>query len=324
MTILFETQHFVADGAGWDLALRRVAKRGTPRGRPVLIVPGYGMNSFIFGFHPTGLSMEEHLADAGLEVFSVDLRGQGRSVPHEGARPDWGLGELAVDDLGVVIRRVLEVTTTRAQEVDLVGVSLGASLSFAHLACVQDAPVRCLVSMGGLVTWVKIHPLLRLAFGSPALAGAVRMKNTRALARRLLPIAAERAPSLLSVYLHAESTDLTRAHEMAETVEDPNPRVNRQIAMWMRRRELVVRGVNVSRAVPKMKNPFLCFVARNDGIVPPATARWPYDRIGSSDRVLVEVGTSDIPIAHADLFISRIAPDEVFTPLAKFLLQRQT
>lgn len=329
MTLLYESERFIADGAGWDLALKRVVKKDGPRrGRPALIVPGYGMNSFIFGFHPQGPSMEEALASAGVEVFSVDLRGQGRAVARAGARGvstargDWGLGELAQDDLKVAIGRVLEVTSTGAKEVDLIGVSLGASLVFAHLALEPRAPVRCVVSMGGLVTWVKIHPLIKLAFSSPALAGAVRFKKTRALARRLLPLVATHAPSALSLYVHAESSDLSRADVLTQTVEDPQPRINKQIALWIKERELVVRGVNVSRAVPKMQHPLQCFVAMNDGVVPPETARWPYDAIGSSDKELVRVGSEKIPIAHADLFISKIANEEVFGPLARFLTAR--
>jgi pimeloyl-ACP methyl ester carboxylesterase len=321
MTILFETEKFIADGAGWDLALKRVTTKEA-RGRPVLIVPGYGMNSFIFGFHPSGLSMEEHLASMGLEVFSVDLRGQGNARAREGASHNWGLGDLAVDDLGVAIERVLQVTRTGAKQVDLVGVSLGASLVFAHLACVPDAPVKCVVSMGGLVTWVKIHPIVRFAFGSPALAGRFKMKNTRALARRLLPIMAARAPRVLGMYIHAQSTDISRADVMSQTVEDPHPRINRQIAMWIKNRELVVRGVNVSQAVPAMKHPLLCFVAKDDGIVPPETARWVYESMGSADRSIIEVGLPNVPIAHADLFVSKISHDYVFTPLARFLTER--
>src|SRR3989338_309562 len=69
---------------GWVLSLRKtVARRPRLHGdeaprRPVLIVPGYGMNSFIFGFHPTGRSLEHHLAWRGFEVWSGDFRAQGR------------------------------------------------------------------------------------------------------------------------------------------------------------------------------------------------------------------------------------------------------
>lgn len=314
--------HRVDNGASFELSIKRIALPGKPKGRPVIFVPGYGMNTFIFGFHPNGISMEEHLARAGLEVFSVDLRGQGRSLTLPGASEDYGLAELAVDDVRTAIRKVLEVTKTGAREVDLVGVSLGTTFVFAHLACEPATPVRCIVSMGGLVTWVKIHPLIRLAFASPALVSRVRFKSARALAQRLLPFLAHRAPKVLSIYMHAQSTDLSQADVMAQTVENPNPNVNRDIARWIGDRELIVRGVNVSRRVPRMTYPLLCFVAREDGIVPPETARWPYDAIGSTDKELIEVGDDETPIAHADLFVSRISHEKVFTPLARFLVDR--
>lgn len=315
--------HEAPNATGHTLSIKRIARAGKPPvGRPVIFVPGYGMNSFIFGFHPNGISMEEHLANAGLEVFSVDLREQGRSTAAIGADLDYGFAELAVDDVRTAIAKVLDVTKTGAREVDLIGVSLGAAFVFAHMACVPDTPVRCVVSMGGLVTWIKVHPLIRLAFASPTLISKVRFSNARALAQKLLPFVATRAPWALSVYMHAKSTDLSKADEMVQTVENPNPNVNRDIAIWIRERELIVRGVNVSRAVPSMTNPLLSFVAREDGIVPPETARWMHESMASTDKVIVEVGSDEIPIAHADLFVSRISHREVFDPLAKFLVDR--
>lgn len=315
---------FYADnGAGHELALKRVARADrAPRGRPAIIVPGYGMNAYIFGFHPSGPSMEEYLAGEGLEVWSIDLRGQGRSRARPGAPRTWGLGELAIDDLGVAIRGVLERTRTGASEVDLVGCSLGTALAFAHVACVPDAPVRCLVSMGGLVTWVNAPLLLRLAFFSPRLVAKAKLRGTRQLAGALLPLVGRYAPWALSFYIHERSTDLSRADVMVQTVEDPVCTVNREIAEWIARRDLVVRGINVSRRVPEMRNPLLCIVANDDGIVPPETARWTYDHTGTTDRVLVRVGDRETPIAHADLFVSRVSQARVFAPLARFLTDR--
>jgi pimeloyl-ACP methyl ester carboxylesterase len=314
--------HFIDNGSGWRLALKRVPpERGTTAARPVLLVPGYGMNSFIFGFHPRGLSLEAYLASRGLEVWSVDLRDQGRSVREHGT-DRYGLAELALEDLGCAIAHVIRTTRTGHRELDLVGCSLGAALSFTHLATVREAPVHTVVSMGGLVTWVKIHTILRAAFFSPWLAGRVRVRDTRKLAGRALPALARWAPWLLSVYLNAESTDVSHAQTMIQTVEDPNPYINREIAEWVRRRELVVRGVNVSRALPTLRHPFLGIVANHDGVVPPDTSRAIFHAIGSPDKSLLEVGNVHTRIAHADLFLSTGAQPRIFAPLADFLLAR--
>lgn len=312
-------RHLVDNGAGFRLALTRFAFEGAPNARrPVLVVPGYGMNSFIFGFHPRGRSLVEALAFRGHEVWTVDLRGQGRSI-RAGGRSDYGLAELAIDDLGVAIRELTARTRADSGHVDLVGASLGAALALAHVACTENPKVHAVVSLGGLVTWKEAHPLVRLAFGSPRAIGMIRLRNTRQLARFALPAIMKLAPSLLSVYLNPGSTDLSQAHRMVQTVEDPHPGINREIAEWIRRGDLWVRGTNVSSRLPSLTNPFMCVVAAHDGIVPPATARHAYDVIGSTDKRLLIVGDAGLRIAHGDLFLCHEAEERVFAPIASFL-----
>lgn len=311
-------------GDGWLLAMRRVTSRSPSpldgaRKRPVLIVPGYGMNSFIFGFHPTGRSLEGHLAWRGHEVWSVDLRGQGGSRLEPGAtRRAYGLAEMALVDVDAAITHVLASTRTGADRVDVIGCSLGASLMFAQAVVGRDARMGSLVSLGGPLRWERVHPAVRLAFGSPWLAGAIPFRGTRALARAALPLLA-RVPSVLSVYMNPSVSDVSRVDELVQTVEDPIPQVNREIAEWIRDRDLTVRGVNVTTGVADLSNPLLCVVAMGDGIVPPETARSSFRLSQATSRQMLEVGHRDLPIAHADLFIANEAHGLVFDPLARWL-----
>ena len=314
------TRHFVDNRAGHDLAIRRIASSKS-RGRPVILVPGYGMNSFIFGFHPKERSLEATLAHHGLVVYSAELRGQGQSVARAGASDEYGLAELGIDD----VTRVVEFVRERegAAEVDLVGCSLGTALAFAYMAHTPDAPVGSFVSFGGLVRWVDVPPLLRVAFASPALIGKVRFRRSRQLAKVAFPIISKRLPWLLSIYVNATSSDLSRADEIVQTVEDPLPRVNEEIAQWIKRRDLVLRGVNVSEAIERMTHPLLCVIAKDDGIVPEATALDVFHRMASHDKEILSVGGDpDKPIAHADLFLSEGAEARIFEPIARFLASR--
>jgi pimeloyl-ACP methyl ester carboxylesterase len=317
-----KSEHYLVDNrAGWRLSMTRTTdgpSSGEGR-RPVMIVPGYGMNSFIFGFHPNGPSLVECLAARGLEVWTVDLRGQGRSIRGRG-NGRYGMGELAVEDIGAAVAHVLATTRTGATHVDLVGASLGTALSFAYVACVPETPIHAIVSMAGLVTWREAHPIVRFAFGSPRVAALMRMKNTRHFARIALPVLSKVAPSVLALYLNHRSTDITQASRMVQTVEDPHPIINREIAEWMRRGDLVIRGVNVSRKLVEMKHPFFCVVANDDGIVLPATSRHTFNTIGSETKRLLLVGDADTPIAHADLFLATGAQERVFAPVGDFLL----
>lgn len=315
--------HLVPNGAGWQLSLHQTWRpdRVVPGRRPVLIVPGYGMNSFIFSYHPNGMSLEGWLVDAGFEVWRVDLRAQGGSISTGGSR-DFSLEDLALVDLEVAIRAVLDRTRTGADRADVIGASLGGTLMFVHAALTPRPLLGSLVAMGSPLRWVMIHPAIRLAFSSPTLIGLVRFRGTRTLARFGLPVMARYTPWLLSVYMNPNITDTSAAREMVQTIEDPNRHINRQIAKWIRRRDLIVDGVNVTDAVAKLRNPLLTVVAHSDGVVPSETASFVHHHSGSEDRQLVVVGDETLAMAHADLFVSREAHERVFRPIADWLAAR--
>jgi pimeloyl-ACP methyl ester carboxylesterase len=314
---------YVENKNGWRLHMRRAPApptlaEGGVAPRPALLVPGYGMNSFIFGFHPRGPSLMEHLASRGIDAYTIDLRGQGESA-RVGGSESYGLAEMSIADVGAGIAAVRE--RTGSERIDLIGCSLGCALAFAHIACVPDAPIGSIVSLAGVVTWKKVHPLVKAAFFSPELAARVPFKNTRKTVRTLLPILSRVTPKLLGIYINAKSTDLSYADEMVKTVEDPVPQINREIAEWMKRKDLVVRGVNVSRALRDMKHPFLCVAGDGDGVVPKETCAATYEAIGSSLKEMLVVGGHEDPIAHGDLFLCNGAQERVYEPVAAFLIR---
>lgn len=312
-------EHFVSNNDGWHLSLFQSwdEERLVPGRRPVLIVPGYGMNSFIFSYHPHGDSLEGYLARAGFEVWRVDLRAQGKSVSI-GGTDSFSLEDLAVTDLGAAIAFALDRSRTAASRVDVIGASLGGTIVFLHAALQRDNRLGSIVAMGSPVRWVDIHPAIRLAFSVPALVGLVRFRGTRKLAEIALPHIIRRIPSVLSIYMNADITDVSA--EMVKTVEDPNRHINREIAYWIRERDLIVRGKNLSEAIRDLHNPLLCVLARGDGIVPRRTAEFPYLTAGSKVKKLLEVGTSERAMAHADLFVSNGAQEGVFEPIATWLV----
>ena len=313
------SEHYAPNGDGWLLHLRRTVSPSRLRegSRPVVIVPGYGMNSFIFGFHPRGTSMERWLAEAGLEVWSANLRRQGDSRP-QGSRPTPpSLRAYAETDVPAVVDAVLASSTTGADRVDLIGCSLGGSIVYAHLALVPDHRVAAVVAIGAPLRWTEVHPILRVAFSSPGLVGRIPLAGTRRLARAALPLLA-RAPFILSIYMNTEQVDLTYAKELTRTVDDPHPRVNRDIAMWIKARDMVLGGVNVTEALAGVDIPLLVVAANRDGIVPLPTTLSVVDAWGGDAEVL-NVGDDDVWYAHADLFVGDKAPEHVFTPIAKWL-----
>jgi pimeloyl-ACP methyl ester carboxylesterase len=317
---LVERLHHVPNGEGWLLAVKQTYSEDRLRRdlRPVLIVPGYGMNAFIFGYHPTGLSMEAYWAQKGFEVWSVNFRGQGGSRC-VGGRRDYGFEEAAVTDLGCVLDYVAARTKTNCDRVDAVGCSLGGTYLYACLTCSEaGARLGSIVAIGAPLEWRQVSPVFRAVFGSPRVFGRLRLRGIRRLARVAMPILTK-APRLLRLYLHPEIVDLSKMPEMIRTVETPNPKLNREIARWIRNRDLHVRGVNVTEALARVRNPLLVVLSNADGIVPESAALSAYERAGSASKEVLRVGTAEVPVAHADLFVSEISCPWVFEPLADWL-----
>ena len=319
-------RHGVETADGWRLDLKRTVAtdRLVTGRRPILIVPGYGMNAFIFGFHPRGTSMERCLAEAGFEVWTANLRAQGPSERLDRRAPGPSLRAYAEQDVTAVARAVVEWTGTGACTVDVVGASLGGSIAYAHLALVADTPVHGLVAIGAPLHWTEIHPVLRTAFASPWVAGRLVIRGVRQAMRAATPLL-RWYPELLSIYMNARHVDLSAIDEMLNTVEDPHPRVNRDIAKWMIARDLVLRGVNVTETLPERTEgrPLLVVVSNRDGIVPESANLSVVDAWGGSDVEVLRVGDAEHWYAHADLFVGDDAPQAVFAPMAAWLLGRR-
>ena len=320
-----EERYQVDNSAGWTLDIRRFYDPHLlqKERRPVVMVPGYCMNSFILNFHPTGTSMIASLVEAGFEVWAANLRGQGDSRQTSPRvlwrREGYGFAALGLVDLPAALKFVRENTACDTDQVDLVGCSLGAPVSYVYLAHhPEDHGVGALVNIGGPLRWNLVHPLVARVLTSPRLASLVPVRGTRRAARLALPIA-QRFPWLLSFYMNPSIIDLSAADELVKTIDDPNRKLTGEIARWVRNRDLMVRGRNVCHSLYSVDIPLLCIIAGQDGIVNPESALSILDHIGSHDVEVLEVGTDEMPHAHADLFISEGVQKRVFDPLVKWL-----
>lgn len=312
--------HRPDNGHGWRLDLKQCYDPGhlVPGRRPLVIVPGYGMNAFIFGFHPSGTPMERYLVEAGFEVWSVNMRGQGNAEHLDGPRR-YGFVELALVDLPCIFDTVQAHTRTDQPRLDVVGCSLGATLTYIYLAHHRGYhPVGAFAAIGGPLRWDKIHPAVRVLFTSARLAGAVPIRGTRKMARMVLPIA-RRVPALLSIYMNTRHVDVNSPDQLVRTVEDPDRRLNKQMARWIQRGDLVVNDLNISDAMASLDVPLMCIYGNADGIVPPAAARSILSLAQHLPVEVLEVGDRAMPFSHADLFISHHAQKQVFQPLSRWM-----
>jgi pimeloyl-ACP methyl ester carboxylesterase len=319
--MLQRTTTHIENGAGWRLALHRYLdpEHHDATRRPVVMVPGFMMNSFILGYHPKGPGIAPYLAQRGFEVWAVDLRGQGASEHLSGPK-HYRIEDLGLVDLAAAIEGVLERTAGRDDAVDVIGCSLGATYMFMQAAWWPEARIARMVSLGGPLRWTAVHPAVKLIAAAPApIWRALRMRNTRAIARRGLPLAA-RIPKLLHLYMHPAICDLSEPEQLTQTIDDASPLVNAQIAHWVRAGDFKMNGRNLTNDVGRLALPLLSVVANADGLVPEDTVCSAHNVMDLSPRRdVLYAGDAARPMAHADLFISDPAPELVFAPLAAWL-----
>lgn len=315
-----QKQYHIDNEDGWRLDVTRFwdPDRLQPKRRAVVAIPGFCMNCFVLNYHPGETPMIEYLVDSGVEVWAANLRGQGDSKHLRGSTR-YGFEELALVDLPAVIDFAVQRGGSEREAVDLIGCSLGATVSYVYLAHhPQQHKVGALVNVGGPLKWINTHPLLQFAVQCPPLLGAVPVRGTRQLARMAMPII-RRFPWLVSHYLNADIVDLSKGEELVRTVDDPNPRLTRQMAQWIKDVHLTVEGLDIGNALGAVDVPIQCVIAMQDGVVTPESALSVLDHIGSSTVDVVEVGTYETPHAHADLFVSDGVGQRVFRPIREWL-----
>jgi pimeloyl-ACP methyl ester carboxylesterase len=306
--------HRVETPDGWVLPVQ-VRSRADATGVPVLVVPGYGMNSHLFRNSPMGPSLSEFLCDAGHPVWTVDLRGQGGSRPTRDTSHEPTLQHQITQDVSSVVAYARRIHAQ--QKLALFGCSLGGSIALAHVALNGDDGLAGVITVGSPLTWEGVHPLLRAMGSSRLVSEFLRPRGLRDFAERAAPLL-RIAPQALSPYLNVDNIDLDVLPQLIQTIEDPLPGVNRDIAQWLKSGKLHVEGLDVADAIGNATVPLLTVLANRDGIVPTASAASALTRWGGPTTRL-DVGDEERWYAHADLFVGRYANRDVFAPIRDWL-----
>ena len=315
--------HQVSNHDGWNLQIRQTRHRSrhNPALAPIAIIPGYGMNNFLFSFHPRGTSMELCLAEAGFEVWSLNLRAQGGSRPVSRDAEPPSFAAFAGVDLPAALECIGERTASPGHPISLIGCSLGGTIGYAYLALhPHQQRVGALVTIGSPIHWEQPPLLFQLLGVRPDLIERIRLRGTRPMVRVALPLL-QRLPRLAHLYLNPAHVDLHALHELARTVENPQPRLNRELAEWLAAGRLTIRGRDIAEALQSVSTPLLVTLANRDGIVPTDSVSAVRRHWGGRADELV-VGTDNDWYSHADLFIGNEAPAKVFAPIAAWLSAR--
>jgi pimeloyl-ACP methyl ester carboxylesterase len=296
---------------GWTLHLGRRLPRGAPRRPPVLLVHGLAMNRQAFDFGVERYSVAAFLSRAGLDCFTLDLRGHGRSRRGPGRR--WNLDTYLREDLPAAFEAIR--AATGEERVLYVGHSQGAILGMAACA-LHPSRVAALVSLGGPV---HFH-------AQPRLATLVKLRHLgagrflREVARAIAPFSGAWHPSLLELSINVRNVERPVYRRLlANAMEDLQPGVLDQLADFVRDDcfRSADGAVDYRALLPACRQPALFVSAARDGLAPPAVVEAAFRAWGGEKRLFA----AGADFGHTDVLLGRDAPEVVFPAIRDFLLE---
>jgi pimeloyl-ACP methyl ester carboxylesterase len=302
----------VVTGDGWDLALGRRRPRGVPQAPPVLLVHGIAMNRQTFEFGIARWALADHLARAGFDCFSLDLRGHGAS--RRGSPRRWNLDTYVREDLPAALDAIER--ETGARRVLYVGHSQGGIIGLAACALYPDriAAIAALGAPAHFDVQERLRHLVTLRFTALG-------HLTRIGARMVAPFSGYWHPAVFDLAIQLRNVE-PRVYRriLANAIENLQPGVLSQFAAFIREDSFrSMDGRTDYRAsLERCRQPALFLAAEKDGMAPPSVVQAAFRRWGGpKEYAIVEQG-----FGHLDLLMGRSAPETVYPLVERFLLAR--
>jgi pimeloyl-ACP methyl ester carboxylesterase len=311
---------------GWSLAIyhRPAARRRFEE--PVLLCHGLSANHKNLDFEPP-YSLAAHLAEAGFECFSIDLRGTGASTLPPGLR---GWSRYTVDDhirfdAAALVEEAL--ARTGARRAFWVGHSMGGLIGYAAAQGALGDRLAGVVSLGS-PAFFRYRPWMVLVLRLGHLAGWPLGIRQSIVSVGLAPFLGHLTLPLSDVILNPLHVPPPLQRKVfAQVVSSIGRGVLGQFADWVRNDAFrsVDGRVDYREGLRKLRVPLLAIAGSEDRLAPPDVVREAFLLAGSEDKSLMIFGRefgSAMEYGHGDLVFGTGAPTEVYPTLTEWLGER--
>jgi polyhydroxyalkanoate synthase len=286
--------------------------------RPILLIPSLINRWYVLDLRP-GASLVEALVGAGLDVWCLDW-----GIPEaEDRYLDW---EAVLARLARAVRRVRR--ETEAEQIGVLGYCMGGTLTTIH-AAQHAGEIAALVTLAAPIDFSCGGMLRRMVdpawFDAEAVAdaGNVAPQQMQAGFVALRPtLDASKLVSLpdLATDVKARHAFLALDAWASDNIPFPAAAYRRYIAEMYQDNQLV-RGVHHTAAGPvdlaSIVCPVLAITATRDSICPASAATALLDRVGATDKSVLEVSGG-----HVGAVVGTRAAKEMYPRLAEWLGKR--
>ncbi len=326
--------HRVRTGDGWPVTLYEYDPSGPDR-KPVPVILCHG-SYCRYNFYDIGggEGFAPWLAARGYRVFSVDLRGRGRSVPGPSdekprnyRRWHWRVHDIIEFDIPAIVEVVVRLSGSPAA--DYVGHSMGGIVGFSHLFRTQDPRVRKMVAAGTISPRTGHRLMKELESGGDT--GAFNLMELMQPIGRMMPfiplqpaarIAAQVLPGSL---LHRQPAfNFSNMEDRVMRFYMRKGTVNVSAAKMASFKELFAgaEGERLASRARDYTHPTLWISGEKDFLVPPKWVRSDFEHSDVAGKHYVNFAQSEgfsADYGHGDLFVGRNAHREVFPEIARWL-----
>ncbi|MBI4970842.1 MAG: alpha/beta hydrolase [Candidatus Omnitrophica bacterium] len=331
----------------WTLVLQRYYQKGHVKYKnPVILCHGMGYNAEFWDIGRKR-SFAKYLADRGFDVWSVSLRGAGKSSKPGwlafrellSFRPDdlsnmslnanklnWNIDDYIRYDVPAIVAKVKEVTGQ--PQVDWVGHSIGGMIVFAHLESAEH-PEEIGNVMAIAPSCVHLKPqnaALDFVNKKKFIFDFGLLVNQKTLYKILVPFRGMVRDPLADLFYSKDNMDPGTISKLYNhVVENVSPGVMNQIVLMLKEEYFVSSDgkINYTEEMTKINNPILFVAGRDDNLSDPESVRYGYRKVSSTDKTYLEFSTlngTKMDYGHDDLIIGKRVQDEVYPKLYNWLV----
>ena len=348
--------HYARTSDNWSLQVDRFQPdQPDPSANPVVLCHGLSYNNRFWDLSEK-VSLARYLAAAGYDVWSVSLRGAGRSdqplasvtrkllagsiqpgfftEAHRRKLSGTAFSNYSVDDhisndVPAVIRLVKE--KTGARKVHWIGHSMGGMVMFAYLAThAQEAAKDVDTFVAVSVPMVMFHPLNKAMQLQVDHAGALKAGNVfvstsydafvaKVLGKLAPPTGSE------SLFLNRDNVDdavlRLLAHKAQESI---SPGQLEQLLAMAAEEDFYSqdRKVNYTALLDRVTTPTLFMVGQLDNMASIGAVKFAYRQVSSQDkayRLFARINGDRADYGHDDIIIGKHARKEVYPVISNWL-----
>ncbi len=315
--------------SGRSLALVRKHRSDLARQGAVLLIHGFAQNRYTW--HLSTRSLVNYLADAGLDVYNLELTGHGRSREF-GTSPANSFEEYIVDTASVV---PAVVAYSGLDKIFLMGHSLGGAVCYAAASRVTEQ-LAGVVTIAGMFSFGS-NPVTRslgrfvsrIAHDDSALTRIGASIKTRFMgkivAERFLAADALSAAFPLAGWVPGSTEPHVIQERLLKGFDWTGINIFLTMMRWAVEGNFASKsGRNYGDEFADLDIPLLVVAGDRDRMLPPEDARPAYDRSQSRDKTFKIFNPihEEVHWGHLDLLLGKKAPQYTWPYLLSWLLER--